>query len=80
MVDGAKSGLPPEAMKNSSSTVIPISAVGHARPAVAVPDIAVPATGALHDRLGRPLTDLRISVTDRCNFRCSYCMPKEVFD
>src|SRR5690606_14496780 len=26
------------------------------------------------------LTDLRISVTDRCNFRCSYCMPKEVFD
>src|SRR5213592_3877537 len=37
-------------------------------------------TGALHDRLGRPLRDLRISVTDRCNFRCSYCMPKEVFD
>ena len=33
-----------------------------------------------HDRLGRPLRDLRISVTDRCNFRCSYCMPKEVFD
>ena len=32
------------------------------------------------DRLGRPLNDLRISVTDRCNFRCSYCMPKEVFD
>ncbi len=32
------------------------------------------------DGLRRPLTDLRISVTDRCNFRCSYCMPKEVFD
>jgi cyclic pyranopterin phosphate synthase len=32
------------------------------------------------DTLGRPLRDLRISVTDRCNFRCSYCMPKEVFD
>jgi GTP 3',8-cyclase len=32
------------------------------------------------DELRRPLTDLRISVTDRCNFRCSYCMPKEVFD
>jgi GTP 3',8-cyclase len=31
------------------------------------------------DRLGRPLRDLRISVTDRCNFRCLYCMPKEVF-
>ena len=33
----------------------------------------------LVDRLGRPLRDLRISVTDRCNFRCVYCMPKEVF-
>ncbi len=31
------------------------------------------------DRLGRPLRDLRVSVTDRCNFRCTYCMPKEVF-
>jgi len=31
------------------------------------------------DRYGRPLTDLRISVTDRCNFRCRYCMPEEVF-
>jgi cyclic pyranopterin phosphate synthase len=34
---------------------------------------------ALTDRLGRPLHDLRISVTDRCNFRCTYCMPKEIF-
>lgn len=33
----------------------------------------------LRDALGRPLHDLRISVTDRCNFRCTYCMPKEVF-
>jgi cyclic pyranopterin phosphate synthase len=33
----------------------------------------------VRDRLGRPLRDLRISVTDRCNFRCGYCMPKEVF-
>jgi cyclic pyranopterin phosphate synthase len=31
------------------------------------------------DTLGRPIRDLRISVTDRCNFRCVYCMPKEVF-
>lgn len=31
------------------------------------------------DLIGRPLGDLRISVTDRCNFRCTYCMPKEVF-
>ncbi|HOX89821.1 MAG TPA: GTP 3',8-cyclase MoaA, partial [Burkholderiaceae bacterium] len=30
------------------------------------------------DTLARPLRDLRISVTDRCNFRCTYCMPKEV--
>ena len=35
---------------------------------------------AVKDTLSRPLRDLRISVTDRCNFRCSYCMPKEVFD
>lgn len=33
----------------------------------------------LSDRLGRPLTDLRVSVTDRCNFRCRYCMPREHF-
>jgi len=33
----------------------------------------------LHDTLGRPLETLRISITDRCNFRCVYCMPKEVF-
>ena len=39
------------------------------------------ASGAppLLDTLGRPLRDLRISVTDRCNFRCGYCMPREVF-
>ena len=37
-------------------------------------------TGSLYDSLARPLRDLRISVTDRCNFRCSYCMPKDVFD
>jgi cyclic pyranopterin phosphate synthase len=34
---------------------------------------------AMTDTRGRPLRDLRISVTDRCNFRCVYCMPKEVF-
>jgi cyclic pyranopterin phosphate synthase len=43
------------------------------RPAIGVEQ------GTLHDLLQRPLRDLRISVTDRCNFRCSYCMPKEVF-
>ncbi len=34
----------------------------------------------LVDTLGRPLQDLRISVTDRCNFRCTYCMPRDIFD
>src|SRR6187455_649116 len=38
-----------------------------------------PSSRAVEDILGRPLHDLRISVTDRCNFRCTYCMPKEVF-
>lgn len=38
------------------------------------------APGALDDRLGRPLHDLRISVMDRCNFRCPYCMPRSRFD
>ena len=42
---------------------------------------ALPLLGELPlDQLRRPLHDLRISVTDRCNFRCNYCMPKEVFD
>ena len=36
-------------------------------------------TGAVQDSLGRALRDLRISVTDRCNFRCAYCMPKDIF-
>ena len=35
--------------------------------------------GAVLDARGRPLADLRISVTDRCNFRCTYCMPRETF-
>jgi cyclic pyranopterin phosphate synthase len=38
-----------------------------------------PEARAVEDILGRPLHDLRISVTDRCNFRCTYCMPKEIF-
>ena len=52
---------------------------------VPAPLLAIPArleapAGRVADRLGRPLHDLRISITDRCNFRCVYCMPKEVFD
>jgi GTP 3',8-cyclase len=60
--------------------VIPLVAHRPAGRAVPVPAQSVPAEGRVADVLGRPLRDLRISVTDRCNFRCSYCMPKEVFD
>ena len=45
-----------------------------------LPAQPIAATGLISDGLGRPLHDLRISVTDRCNFRCNYCMPKEVFN
>ena len=61
-------------------SVIPLSDLRAPAVPARVPAQAIPATGLLSDRLGRPLRDLRISVTDRCNFRCSYCMPKEVFD
>jgi len=61
-------------------TVIPLADLRYAAPVPAIPAQPIPATGLLADALGRPLRDLRISVTDRCNFRCSYCMPKEVFD
>jgi cyclic pyranopterin phosphate synthase len=45
-----------------------------------IPAAAARGTDALADTRGRTLRDLRISVTDRCNFRCTYCMPREVFD
>jgi cyclic pyranopterin phosphate synthase len=45
-----------------------------------IPAKLVAPNGLLADTRGRQLHDLRISVTDRCNFRCTYCMPKEVFD
>ena len=45
-----------------------------------IPAATEQAVGPLADAYLRPLHDLRISVTDRCNFRCVYCMPKEVFD
>ena len=61
-------------------TIIPLADLRYAAALPRIPAHAVPANGLLADRLGRPLRDLRISVTDRCNFRCSYCMPKEVFD
>ena len=60
--------------------VIPVIDQRAAIRAATVPARAVQPTGLVADQLGRALRDLRISVTDRCNFRCSYCMPKEVFD
>ena len=67
-------------MQDMSERVIPL--VDQRHPSLVLPD---PSTAEqllqpTLDRLQRPLHDLRISVTDRCNFRCSYCMPKEVFD
>jgi cyclic pyranopterin phosphate synthase len=47
--------------------------------APAARDHAAPPGAVPTDALGRPVRDLRISVTDRCNFRCTYCMPREVF-
>jgi cyclic pyranopterin phosphate synthase len=63
-----------------SERVIPLVDQRIASRSAAIPSVPIAATGLLGDQLGRPLRDLRISVTDRCNFRCSYCMPKEVFD
>jgi len=63
----------------------------NARPPIPIFPVASPAPDAVTlapddlaqtavDQLGRAMHDLRISVTDRCNFRCTYCMPKDVFD
>jgi len=65
-----------------SDKVIPIRVAGAAS-IPAAPGVAAHAPfagGAPRDLRGRMLRDLRISVTDRCNFRCVYCMPREVFD
>lgn len=63
-----------------SDRVIPIIDHRYAASVPAVPQNVLLAQGMPTDRLLRPLHDLRISVTDRCNFRCTYCMPKEIFD
>ncbi|WP_026075785.1 GTP 3',8-cyclase MoaA [Noviherbaspirillum massiliense] len=59
---------------------IPVIDLRHRDSVPAIPSMLEQPTGLLADALARPLHDLRISVTDRCNFRCVYCMPKEVFD
>lgn len=60
--------------------IIPVADLRYLHALPTIPATLSPATGLLADKLARPLRDLRISVTDRCNFRCVYCMPKEVFD
>src|SRR5262245_41668505 len=63
--------------------VIPLADARAAHPVGPVPHPSaaprVAPTGLLADARGRRLRDLRVSVTDRCNFRCVYCMPKDVF-
>jgi GTP 3',8-cyclase len=78
MLGMGEASLPPS--PHRKSPVIPIAETRHRALVPRVPTHTRPANGLLADTLGRPLRDLRISVTDRCNFRCSYCMPKEVFD
>jgi cyclic pyranopterin phosphate synthase len=56
-----------------------IALVDHRAAAPAVTPGTLPEAGPLRDTRGRALHDLRISVTDRCNFRCVYCMPREVY-
>jgi cyclic pyranopterin phosphate synthase len=63
-------------MAAMGKTVIPIAA---SRGALPIPEARRDAGATPVDALGRALRDLRISVTDRCNFRCTYCMPKESF-
>lgn len=63
-----------------SERVIPLVDQRIAALAAPRPQVPIHPDGHVTDRLRRPLRDLRISVTDRCNFRCSYCMPKEVFN
>jgi cyclic pyranopterin phosphate synthase len=82
-------------MKARSSAVCASKSTAHAVSERVIPIISQPlgnlpipsfanigsdTSGHALDRLNRPLRDLRISVTDRCNFRCSYCMPKEIFN
>ena len=60
--------------------ITPLADLRYASRIPAIPASLTTPTGLLSDTLGRPLRDLRISVTDRCNFRCNYCMPSEIFD
>src|ERR1700704_42907 len=58
--------------------VIPITDARRTKPLPSAGELGSPARAG-QDTFGRRLHDLRISVTDRCNFRCIYCMPRDVF-
>ena len=60
--------------------IIPLADLRYLNQIPVIPARLEAPDGLLADTLARPLQDLRISITDRCNFRCVYCMPKEVFD
>jgi len=60
--------------------IIPIADMRYHARLPSIPTAPAAPVGLLSDARGRRLHDLRISVTDRCNFRCTYCMPKSVFD
>ena len=64
----SRNGTTPRVIPLADANVMSVSAAPHVAP-----------TGVVADLRGRALRDLRISVTDRCNFRCVYCMPKDVF-
>ena len=61
------------------SAIIPIAVSSNTQPLPRALPAAIDHAAKPKDQLGRPLRDLRISVTDRCNFRCTYCMPRSVF-
>ena len=67
-------------MTDKTIKIIPVADMRYASRVPSIPAQLQAPTGLLSDTLGRPLRDLRISVTDRCNFRCNYCMPRSVFD
>ncbi len=63
-----------------SERIIPIADARYQAGLPLVPTQPIQPNGLLFDQRRRRLHDLRISVTDRCNFRCTYCMPSEIFD
>ena len=63
-----------------SKKIINIANISQPSTASLPPSALEAPTGSLLDKRSRPLQDLRISLTDRCNFRCVYCMPRSIFD